>query len=62
SWSSFYLYSKSTVLQFGARLVTLSAEPTVCFSRKRFAAFCKEMYETKFFLFIRPDSMIKPDV
>ncbi|CAH3187803.1 unnamed protein product, partial [Porites evermanni] len=50
SWNSFYLYSKSTVLQFGARLVTLSAEPTVCF------------LERKFFLFIRPDSMIKPDV
>ena len=46
SWSSFSLFSRSRVLQFGARLVTLSAEPTVSFSCERFAAFCKEMYKT----------------
>ena len=28
-----------------ARRVTLLAEPTFCFSCKRFAKFCKEMYE-----------------
>ena len=28
-----------------ARRVTLLAEPTSCFSCKRFAKFCKEMYE-----------------
>ena len=28
-----------------ARWVTLLAEPTFCFSFKRFAKFCKEMYE-----------------
>ena len=28
-----------------ARRVTLLAEPTFCFSYKRFAKFCKEMYE-----------------
>ena len=30
---------------YPARRVTLLTEPTFCFSYKRFAKFCKEMYE-----------------
>ncbi|CAH3034216.1 unnamed protein product [Porites lobata] len=61
SWSSFSLFSKSGVLQFGARLVTLPTEPTVSFSFEMLCSILRKT-ELKFFLAIKPDSSIKPDV